>query len=101
VGLVSRADALLWEVEGGHGQEVLSERVSDASLAVLHPNDVVTRAVDVMLETGQGRLPVVDPVSGTLIGLITRKDLLHVRAGVTRTESERRIFFSLDRKLAA
>jgi H+/Cl- antiporter ClcA len=101
VGLVSRADALLWEVEGGHGQEVLSERVSDASLAVLHPNDVVTRAVDVMLETGQGRLPVVDPVSGALIGLITRKDLLHVRAGVTRTESDRRIFFSLDRKQAA
>ena len=101
VGLVSRADALLWRVEGGHTQELLSERVSDASLAVLHPNDVVTRAVDVMLETGQGRLPVVDPVSGALIGLITRKDLLHVRAGVTRTESERRIFFSLDRNQAA
>jgi CIC family chloride channel protein len=101
VGLVSRADALLWKVEGGQGAEVLSERVSDASLAVLHPTDVVTRAVDLMLSTGQGRIPVVDPVSGVLVGLVTRKDLLHVRAGVTRTEDERRIFFSLGRNRPA
>jgi Mg2+/Co2+ transporter CorC len=80
---------------------VLSERVSDASLAVLHPKDVVTRAMDVMLETGQGRIPVVDPGTGALVGLVTRKDLLNVRAGVTRTEGERRIFFSLRRNRTA
>jgi H+/Cl- antiporter ClcA len=101
VGLVSRADALLWSAEGGHTQDVLSERVSDASLAVLHPKDVVTRAMDVMLETGQGRIPVVDPGTGALVGLVTRKDLLNVRAGVTRTEGERRIFFSLRRNRTA
>jgi CIC family chloride channel protein len=101
VGLVSRADALLWRIDGGHERETVGERVSDAALAVLHPNDVVTRAVDVMLATGQGRIPVVDPATGAMIGLVTRKDLLHVRAGVARTEGERRIFFNVGRRRPA
>ncbi|MDP9096035.1 MAG: chloride channel protein, partial [Pseudomonadota bacterium] len=93
VGLVSRADALLWRVEGGHDAELIGERVSDASLAVVHPEDVVTHAVDVMLATDQGRIPVVDPTTGALVGLVTRKDLLQVRAAVARSESERSAFF--------
>lgn len=93
VGLVSRADALLWRIEGGHETELLGERVSDASLAVIHPNDVVTHAVDVMLATDQGRIPVVHPKTGILVGLITRKDLLQVRAVVARSENERSAFF--------
>jgi chloride channel protein, CIC family len=93
VGLVTRADALRWKIEGGHKGEHLSERISDASLAVVYPDDIVTRAVDVMLESEQGRIPVVDPASGALVGLITRKDLLQVRASVTRSERERSVYF--------
>ena len=92
VGCVSRADALLWKVEGGHDGERLGERVSDASLATIYPDDVVAHAVDVMLATGGGRLPVVDAQTGSLVGLLTRKDLLRVRAAVTRSESERAAF---------
>lgn len=90
VGLVSRADALRWRIEGEHAGERLGERVSDAALAVVHPGDVVSHAVDLMLATDQGRIPVTDPQTGVLVGLLTRKDLLQVRAGVTRTEDERR-----------
>jgi H+/Cl- antiporter ClcA len=100
VGLVGRADALRWTIEGSDDGALLGELVSDASLAVVHLDDVVTRAVDVMLETGQGRIPVVDPANGVLVGLITRKDLLHVRAGVARTEHERSSHF-IPRRLAA
>ena len=100
-GLVTRADALLWETEGGHEAELLGERVSDASLAVIHPNDVVTHAVDVMLATDQGRIPVVDPGTGVLVGLVTRKDLLQVRAAVTRSEGERSAFFVPQRRVGA
>jgi CIC family chloride channel protein len=46
-----------------------------------------------MLAAGQGRLPVTDPQSGRLVGLLTRKDLLQVRATVVRAEAERRAFF--------
>jgi CBS domain-containing protein len=93
VGLVSRADALRWRIEGGHKGEEIADLISDASLAVVHPRDVVTRAVDLMLLSDQGRLPVTDPQSGRLVGLVTRKDLLQVRAHVRQSEGERRAYF--------
>ncbi|MGX7705789.1 chloride channel protein [Methylobacterium sp. Gmos1] len=94
VGLVSRSDALLWKTEGGHAAERLDERVSDAGLALVHPDDVTAHAIDLMLATGQGRLPVTDPASGRLVGLLTRKDLLQVQASVSRAEGERQAYFS-------
>ncbi|MDP4004278.1 chloride channel protein [Methylobacterium sp. NEAU K] len=95
VGLVTRNDALRWTVEMDEdvGDGTLAERVSDADLAVVHPGDVVSHALDVMLSAGQGRLPVTDPESGALVGLLTRKDLLQVRATVVRAEGDRRAFF--------
>ena len=93
VGLVSRADALRWTVEGGHDGETIAQHLSDTLPAVVHPDDVVTHAVDVMLAADQGRLPVTDPHTGALVGLISRKDLLQVRAGITRLEGERHAYF--------
>jgi Mg2+/Co2+ transporter CorC len=58
---------------------------------------VVSHALDVMLSAGQGRLPVTDPESGALVGLLTRKDLLQVRAATVRAEAERRAYFRRDR----
>ncbi len=92
VGLVSRADALRWATEGLHHEECLGERISDASLPVLHPEDVTAHAIDLMVATDLGRLPVIDPVSRVLVGLVTRKDLMRVRAAVSRGENERRPF---------
>jgi CIC family chloride channel protein len=60
---------------------------------VVHPDDIAARAIDVMLATGEGRLAVTDPKSGVLEGLVTRKDLLKVRASVARTEGERSAYF--------
>ncbi|MCS5144018.1 CBS domain-containing protein, partial [Klebsiella pneumoniae subsp. pneumoniae] len=74
-------DALGWALEdrdGDAAEGTLGERVSDADLAMVHPGDVVSHAIDVMLAAGQGRLPVTDPQSGRLVGLLTRKDLLQV-----------------------
>ncbi|MCJ2068053.1 chloride channel protein [Methylobacterium sp. J-030] len=96
VGLVSRSDALrgtLAERDGNPAADTLGQRVSDADLAIVHPGDVVSHALDVMLSGGQGRLPVTDPTSGRLVGLLTRKDLLQVRATVVRAEAERRAFY--------
>ncbi|QUD89345.1 chloride channel protein [Phenylobacterium montanum] len=100
VGLVSRADALRWKVEGGHEGETLGERVSDSGLAVVHPEDVVARAVDLMLEADQGRIPVTDAKTGELMGLLTRKNLLQVRSAVLRSEGERRAYFRPGRRSA-
>jgi CBS domain-containing protein len=100
IGLVSRADALRWRIEGGHSGEQVADLVSDAALDVVHPDDVVTRAVDLMLQCDQGRLPVTDPATGRLVGLVTRKDLLQVRASVTQSEGERRAYFAPVRRMA-
>jgi CIC family chloride channel protein len=98
VGMVSRADALAWRVESGLpdqalAEQTLAERVSDAALPVAHPDDVVARVVNLMLASGQGRIPVTDPASGVLVGLLTRKDLLQIHATTSRAEDERQAYF--------
>ena len=54
-----------------------------------------------MLATDQGRLPVIDRKTGVLVGLLTRKDLLQVRAAAVRAEDERTAYFAPRRRLAA
>ncbi|AWN44341.1 chloride channel protein [Methylobacterium durans] len=93
IGIVTRGDALRWKAEGGHAAECLEERISDASLAVAHPDDVVARVLDIMLAAGQGRVPVADPMTGALVGLVTRRDLLQVRATFVRSERQRDAYF--------
>ncbi|MBS0409824.1 MAG: chloride channel protein [Proteobacteria bacterium] len=93
VGLVSRADALRWEVDGEGGDERLADRISDAGLACVHPGDILARAVELMIATDAGRLPVTDPQSGVLVGLLTRKTLLLVRAKAVSAEADRQAFF--------
>ena len=56
-------------------------------------NNVVDVTNFVMLESGQGRIPVVDPATGVLQGLITRKDLLKIRAAATLAETHRESYF--------
>jgi H+/Cl- antiporter ClcA/predicted transcriptional regulator len=93
VGLVSRGDALRWLTEGGRQDEQVGERVSDADLARAYPDEAVARAVERMVAADQGRLPVVDRATGALVGLLTRRHLLQVRAEVSRAEAERRAYF--------
>jgi chloride channel protein, CIC family len=61
---------------------------------VAHTEDVVARALDIMMVTGQGRVPVTDPVNGALVGLLTRRDLLQFRVTVVQPERERQAFLS-------
>jgi H+/Cl- antiporter ClcA len=93
IGMVSRAEALSWSYDGGDRGERVCDRVSDAALPVVHPDDLAMRAIDVMVATGQGRLAVTDPKTGVLQGLVTRRDLLKVRASVARIEGERTAYF--------
>ena len=89
VGLATRADALRWSTEGVEEGTLLGDQVSDASMMMLHPDDVASHAIDAMLSAGRARLAVADPMTGRLVGIITRHDLLQVRAGVVRSERER------------
>ncbi|MCJ2013322.1 chloride channel protein [Methylobacterium sp. J-076] len=93
VGLVSRADILLWMAEEDRtAGDTLSQRIADAPLPAVHPGDVVSHALDVMLADGSGRLVVTDPASGALAGILTRRDLLRIRAESVRAEGERQAY---------
>jgi CBS domain-containing protein len=92
VGIVSRSDALRWRMEGGAQIETLQEAVSDPSMPMAHPDWTVARVADLMIEADVGRVPIVDPASGKLVGLVARKDLLRLRAASGALERERQAF---------
>jgi H+/Cl- antiporter ClcA/CBS domain-containing protein len=97
VAIVSRSEVLVWTTEGDDPGDTLADRISDGTLPVIHPGDVVSHALDVMLAEGSGRLAVTDPETGALVGLLTRRDLLRIRAASLRAEGERQAFLRRSR----
>ena len=93
-GVVSRADALLWQGNPDLASQTLAEKVTDDSVPVGHPDDTVAFIADLMLSTGDGRISIVDPISGKLCGLIARKDLLRLRSSYRSAELDRRPYLT-------
>ncbi len=79
LGLVSRQEALEWRV-AGHGEGPLADALSDASTGYAFPETPCGEVADMMVESGVGRVPVIDPEDRTVIGIISRQDLLKVRS---------------------
>ena len=78
LGLVSRQDALQWRV-AGHGEGRLGEALSDASTDFAFPETQCGEVADKMVESGVGRVPVIDQKTRKVVGIISRQDLLKVR----------------------
>jgi len=88
LGLVSRSDALRWQVANNvEGQ--LGDRLSDASTQSAYPDTPCGAVADLMVESGVGRVSVVDPKTRRVVGIISRQDLLKVRATQNRGEKVR------------
>ena len=92
-GIVSRADVLRWRAESPHGDQTLFDRVSDRSLTVGYPDEPVSHLADRMVMADLGRVPIVETNTMRLVGLISRKDLLRIRATARSMESSRVAFF--------
>ncbi|MBC2665315.1 chloride channel protein [Novosphingobium flavum] len=88
-GMVSRSDVLRWNTMGPPPEATLSEAVSDASTPFRFPGDPLSRVADLMIETGQGRIPIVEPASKRVVGMLSRHDLLKVRHARRSAEMER------------
>ena len=97
-GLVSRGDVLRWQQERAELDQPLADVVSDASLPLAHPDDTVGYVADLMLATDAGRIPIVDPESGQLAGLVARKDLLRLRHSLQANETQRQPYFGRSAK---
>ncbi|WP_448955548.1 chloride channel protein [Labrys neptuniae] len=89
LGLVSRSDALEWQVAGAPAAASLAEAISDAS----QPSGLTTTPVgeiaDLMVDTGVPRIPILDPASGRVVGMLSRHDLLKARQSYVRSERDR------------
>jgi H+/Cl- antiporter ClcA len=79
LGLVSRQDALEWRV-AGRAEGRLADTLSDASTDFAYADTPCGEVADMMVESGVGRVPIVDHRDRRLVGIISRQDLLKVRA---------------------
>jgi H+/Cl- antiporter ClcA/CBS domain-containing protein len=90
LGLVARTDALRWKQEGGLRMAGhLADVLSDASTLVAHPETPCGAVADMMVESGTGRVPIVDPDTRQVVGILSRQDLLKVRSTQKRGEKVR------------
>ena len=100
-GLVSRGDALRWQQDATLAEQRLDDMVSDASLPAAHPEDTVGYVADLMLSADAGRIPIIDPQTGKLEGLVARKDLLRLRHSAKATETERKPYLGRRKSASA
>jgi CBS domain-containing protein len=91
VAMVGRADAMRWR-KAADRSATLYESVSDRSLLVGYPDEVLARVADRMVEADLGRIPIVDRATRRLVGLVARKDLMRTRLVTNRAERERAAF---------
>ena len=88
VGLAARRDALRWRQLDEQTTE-LGDLLSDRSLPVVTPDTPADAIANLMIANEVGRICVVAPEDGRLIGIISRRDLLQSRAAVLRGELDR------------
>jgi chloride channel protein, CIC family len=91
VGVASRTDGLRWRSRTG--ATTLGECVAGQTRVTASPHDPVSHVLDLMISDDRSLIPVVEPKTGTLRGIITRKDVLAVRRAVGVLERDRRRFF--------
>ncbi|CDO38899.1 CBS domain containing protein (fragment) [Novosphingobium sp. KN65.2] len=89
LGMVSRADALRWQSEGTLAPATLADTVSDAAQPVAYPDTTGGIVADLIIETGIGRIPVVERQTHKVMGIVSRQDLLKARNANRLAEIER------------
>lgn len=92
LGLVSRTDALRWRGDSAAGEVTLAETLSDASQPVAYPDSPSGVVADLIVETGIGRIPIIDPVTRRVVGILSRQDLLKARSAHRIAETRRNRF---------
>jgi CIC family chloride channel protein len=90
LGMVSRSDALRWQVEGEFRNTPLAEAISDASQPFSYPQSPIGEVADLMVETGVGRIPIIDGNTHEVVGILSRHDLLKARSNGRKAELDRR-----------
>jgi CBS-domain-containing membrane protein len=77
----------------------LADAISDAAQPVAYPDTPSGVVADLIIETGIGRIPIVDRITHCVVGILSRQDLLKARSANRLAETGRSRFVS--RKSAA
>jgi chloride channel protein, CIC family len=101
VGMASRADILQWRREAPTDEDTLSDRLSDEALIVGYADETVAQLADRMAAESIGRVAIVERGTMRLVGLVSRKDLLHIRRASRTAEDTRIAYFRAPRPPAA
>jgi len=89
LGIVSRNDARRWMAEQLEREIPAMERLAGQRLVVGYEDELVGRLADRMAETDRSRIPILRRSDATLVGVVARRDVLRVRAGMVHHERER------------
>ena len=89
LGLVSRSDALKWQGYSATLGLTLAEMLSDASQPVAYPDTPIGDVADLMVDTGVGRIPIVERETQRVVGILSRHDLLKARSVRRKVEQVR------------
>ena len=100
VGMASRADILQWRREAPTDEDTLSDRLSDEALIVGYADETVAQLADRMAAESVGRVAIVERGTMRLVGLVSRKDLLHIRRAARTAEDARIAYFRAQRPAA-
>ena len=84
--LVSRSDALRWQGDEAIVADSLADVLSDASQPLAYPATPIGDVADLMVDTGVGRIPIVEPKTHRVVGILSRHDLLKARSAGQKTE---------------
>ncbi|MBD3744629.1 MAG: CBS domain-containing protein [Sphingopyxis terrae] len=61
IGIVSSTDALRWQAGETSLTATLAEAMSDPALPFVYPNTTIGTIADLIIDSGSGRIPIVDP----------------------------------------
>lgn len=84
-----------------HKLNLTAQSLMEAGNHTVLSDDSIERLQKVMTETGWGQIPVVDPESGEIIGIVTRTDLLKTLTPRPKLPSRRNLAEKLEKVLPA
>ncbi|MCI0890971.1 MAG: CBS domain-containing protein [Chloroflexi bacterium] len=97
VGLLTRRAVDRALAHGMQGSPV--SEIMEAGSLVVHPEDSIRHLQRVMIEHNWGQVPVSDPESGEVIGIVTRTDLLNSLDNSSNFQSNQALAEKLDHAL--
>jgi CBS domain-containing protein len=95
VGVASQAEALQWALCGAAPEEILGSRLGHTRVVTGHAHEFAGRLAERMMQADADCALILDEQQGTLVGMVTRADLLQARSAFIVQENTRETLIPL------